>query len=242
MGSGTREPRGANQQAQAFYAHSREGAPPSQWHRLDDHLRGTAKRAAESAKSFGAQDWAYLAGLWHDVGKCSPEFQGYLLRENGYEAHLETQPGRVDHSITGASHAIRALGDKQGRLLGYAIAGHHAGLPDAIGGDASLEARLRSAATPRLPLPDSIGKAKQTLRFPFTPRTSPEGRAFQAALLIRMVFSALVDADFLDTERFMDAERARHRVTQKVPMQDLALRLARHLRGDLDGYPPFVWR
>lgn len=214
---------------QEFYAHSWEGKPLSEWHRLRDHLTRTAELAAEFAKPFEAENWAYLAGLWHDVGKYSPEFQGYLLRENGHEAHLETRPGRVEHSTLGAYNAIQVLGDKLGRLLAYAVAGHHAGLPDAIGDESSLESRLRHVAATPFPLPNDLAQATRPLRFPFTPRSSPEDRAFQAALLIRMIFSALVDADFLDTEAFMDESRARDRLARTGTMTDLALRLSKHL-------------
>ena len=48
-----------------FFAHTREGKQPPEWHRLEDHLKRTAELAAEFAKPFGGQDWAYLAGLWH---------------------------------------------------------------------------------------------------------------------------------------------------------------------------------
>jgi len=52
-----------------FYAHSREGSPPEDWHPLEDHLNEVAKIARDFANDFNAGDWAYLAGLWHDVGK-----------------------------------------------------------------------------------------------------------------------------------------------------------------------------
>ena len=51
-----------------FYAHSREGKPPKEWHRLEDHLKAVAGMAREFASAFDAGDWGYLAGLWHDLG------------------------------------------------------------------------------------------------------------------------------------------------------------------------------
>ena len=56
---------------------------------LRDHLMGTATRAAEFAAAFGCGEWGYLAGLWHDLGKFSPEFQRYIREASGVEAHLE---------------------------------------------------------------------------------------------------------------------------------------------------------
>jgi CRISPR-associated endonuclease/helicase Cas3 len=52
-----------------FYAHSKEGKPPEDWHQLNDHLNKMAEIARSFAKKFNAGDWAYLAGLWHDLGK-----------------------------------------------------------------------------------------------------------------------------------------------------------------------------
>ena len=54
-----------------FYAHSREGIPPKYWHRLEDHLKEVAEKARVFASDFNAGDWAYLARLWHDLGKYS---------------------------------------------------------------------------------------------------------------------------------------------------------------------------
>ena len=52
-----------------FYAHSRSGKPSQDWHRLEDHLRAVAEMARAFANDFGAGEWDYLAGLWHDLGK-----------------------------------------------------------------------------------------------------------------------------------------------------------------------------
>jgi len=49
-----------------FYAHSREGKPPEDWHRLEDHLNRVAEMARKFADDFNAGDWAYRMGLWHD--------------------------------------------------------------------------------------------------------------------------------------------------------------------------------
>ena len=40
-------------------------------HDLHIHLRETANLARTFAEKFGAGDWGYLAGLWHDLGKFS---------------------------------------------------------------------------------------------------------------------------------------------------------------------------
>jgi len=57
------------EKVQKFYAHSVEGKPKSEWQELEEHLRVTAELAKKFANEFGSGDWAYLAGLWHDLGK-----------------------------------------------------------------------------------------------------------------------------------------------------------------------------
>jgi hypothetical protein len=59
-----------------YYAHSKDGAHPKDWHPLEDHLRSVAEKARQFAEPFGAGEWASLAGLWHDSGKDPIGFQG----------------------------------------------------------------------------------------------------------------------------------------------------------------------
>ena len=50
-----------------YFAHSLEDRPVDEWHSLDEHLKNTAELAKSFADVFGASEWAYLAGLWHDI-------------------------------------------------------------------------------------------------------------------------------------------------------------------------------
>jgi CRISPR-associated endonuclease/helicase Cas3 len=112
-----------------YYAHSLPGRPQEDWQLLEDHLKNVAELAKGFAEEFGAGEWGYLAGLWHDLGKYSQEFQARLQALNDHDAHIEAKPGRPDHSTAAAQHAHKSLKD-QGKIIAYAIAGHHAGLPD----------------------------------------------------------------------------------------------------------------
>jgi CRISPR-associated endonuclease/helicase Cas3 len=184
-------------------------------HLLFDHLREVARRAADFASPFGGADWASLAGLWHDLGKYRPSFQAKLWKAGGIDAHIEGAPGRVTHSNAGALHAISSLGELRGRVLAYLIAGHHAGLPDrhaSDGAGASLDERLRSADAQRelhealaQSIPDEIRAC------PLRPDSACPGGADGFALWLRMLFSCLVDADFLDTEAFFAPDRRARR-------------------------------
>ncbi len=200
---------------QKHLAHVRQDQAGA-WHEhyLDEHLHGVATIAADLAAPFNAGDWASIAGLWHDLGKYSDEFQHYIKTVSGYdaEAHIEGKAGRVDHSTAGAIHAIRQFG-AHGRLFAYLIAGHHAGLPDwseAETGGKALAIRIseeQSHLLDRIPtqtIPQKIFTQAK-------PTTKPLGGADGLHLWLRMLFSCLVDADFLDTEAFMDSNKANTR-------------------------------
>ncbi len=183
-------------------------------HGLEDHLLGVAELARRNAAAFGAADWGYVAGLWHDLGKYRPGFQKYIRSKSGYDAHIENAPGRVDHSTAGAVHSVEQLG-LSGRILAYLIAGHHAGLPDYASdetGGKSLITRLANAKELGY-LPDALGAGvpENILKtdLPAWPPTGKKPGDLKAGfhLWVRMLFSCLVDADFLDTEAFMQPER-----------------------------------
>jgi len=108
-------------------AHVKDGKP----HGLEGHLREVGELAGVFASRFGNEDWAHLAGLWHDLGKYKADFQEYLRRVTGYERDEaeEGGPGKVDHTAAGAIHAVERMG-KMGRILGYLIAGHHSGVTE----------------------------------------------------------------------------------------------------------------
>ena len=182
-------------------------------HELEEHLREVAKGAAKFAETFGSSDWGFLAGLWHDLGKYSAEFQRRIESVSGYdpEAHLEGQSHRVDHSTAGAQHAIAQFG-LPGRILAYLIAGHHTGLPDWHTSETAgtalkvrLENNLHLQRALSQPVPPEILSQQK-------PSSALLGKAEGFALWVRMLFSCLVDADFLDTEAFMDADKAVQRI------------------------------
>jgi CRISPR-associated endonuclease/helicase Cas3 len=188
-----------------FYAHSKDGCPPENWQPLEKHLKNVAEMARSFAEFFGAGEWGYLAGLWHDIGKYSDEFQKMLGAEEGSDAHIETKPGRIDHSTAGAKHASNLLKDK-GKLIAYAIAGHHAGLLDGKSNNACLYKRLKKENIPDYSsCPEHILNTKSLGNLPFDLNVhDPKRFGFQISFFIRMIYSCLVDADFLDTEAFMD--------------------------------------
>lgn len=198
-----------------FLAHVRQDNT-GHWHEhyLDEHLHGVAYLSVNFAAAFGSGDWANLAGIWHDLGKYSDEFQHYIKTVSGYdaEAHIEGKAGRVDHSTAGAIHAVRQLG-AHGRLLAYLIAGHHAGLPDWSTADTAGKALSIRISEEQNHLLDRIPTQTipQEIFTQIKPTAKPLGGPDGLHLWLRMLFSCLVDADFLDTEAFMDGDKAEAR-------------------------------
>ena len=189
-------------------------------HDLADHLRGVAQLAEQFAGDFGSADWAYIAGFWHDLGKYSKEFQRRIKSVSGYDpdAHLEGPVGRVDHSTAGAQYAVAQF-RVHGRILAYLIAGHHAGLPDWHTGEtggAALKARLDDSTHLERALCQPIPSAILSQSKPTSPLL---GKSDGFALWVRMLFSCLVDADFLDTEAFMDEGKAVERTGHSTPRE-----------------------
>lgn len=158
-----------------------------------EHLTGTAELAKQFAAAFGAEEDGYLLGFLHDIGKYSDAFQHRL--DGGV---------RVDHSTAGAKEACaHGVG-----YLALAIAGHHGGIPNFgsradTQNDATLSGRLKRDLEPY-----DDWKTEVTLPpvKPFNMREFNTG--FRLSFYIRMLFSCLVDADFIDTETFMDGALA----------------------------------
>jgi len=168
----------------------------------------TAKFASEmfptgSNEAKSAWDWGYLAGLWHDLGKLAPEWQAYLASKA--DPHQADVVGKLDHATAGARHAVSAH-PLLGHLLAYPISGHHSGLLDAMSNGACLGSRLKKTDLPEIPeIPAEIASAT----VPPLPAFLRQHRDdFSIGFFTRLLFSCLVDADFLATEAFMNSSQA----------------------------------
>jgi len=200
-----------------YYAHSTDSPDKSNWQPLGEHLEEVARLAEEFAAVFQAGDWGRFAGLLHDAGKATGAFQ----------MRLEGNAQRVDHSTFGAQLAKEKAG-RLGLLLSYIIAGHHGGLPNGGAQEGELHYRLRHGKVP----PDvallSVADIKQELVPPF--RLNKDYAGFSLAFFTRMIFSCLVDADFIDTDGFITPERRVERpITDPEQMLKLKSMLDEHL-------------
>jgi CRISPR-associated endonuclease/helicase Cas3 len=194
---------------------------------LLEHLELVARLCEQYAAKFGAGSWGRVAGLWHDLGKFSREFQAYIRGQLAAGA-------KVDHSSAGAQYAARYAG-QAGKLLAYCIAGHHSGLANYHSADPGNPG-LRG-----MPLSERLGKSvpdwvqyapadlltlKPAQSLPFA--LGKDDALFQLSFLVRMLFSALVDADFLATESFLNSRKNRQR-EKGAPVAQLAAALEKHL-------------
>ncbi len=155
-----------------------------------EHDSNVAALCAAFAAPFGAEELGREVGLAHDIGKYSRAFQRRILGEN-----IQT-----DHSTAGAQEIAKYFG----WLAAYCVAGHHGGLPDGGGRmDApsapTLSGRLKRPVEPYGDFSDEIRLERVRFR---PPKVLGRG-GFTAAFWTRMLFSCLVDADYLDTEAFM---------------------------------------
>jgi len=181
-----------------FYAHSTQTADKSNWQPLKEHLSNVGSLAEEFADAFNCADYGKAAGLLHDLGKYTDEFQ----------RRLEGLHPKVDHATWGAKIALEKYGDKLSYLITYAIAGHHAGLANgAYRDDQRLTPLTERCNKTNLPVLKSAWKheIEQQLpnKLPVPPLKPKNGFSFfQYSFLSRMILSCLVDADRLDTEDY----------------------------------------
>jgi len=167
---------------------------------LKEHLIGVSELAGKFASEFGEDDVGKLVGLYHDIGKYSKSFQNYIRQES---------KKRVDHSTAGA----KKLFDKKNpmaRIAAFCIAGHHCGIPN-IGngnitkyGETTFYSRVIDKEIPEyadyIKEIEEPGECHSEL-ISLLRRDSEQ--IFSLMFYTRMIFSCLVDADFLDTESFM---------------------------------------
>lgn len=202
-----------NNNRQNFYAHTKDGAP---WQLLKDHLSNVSALCRENS-FYIDREITSKTGLLHDVGKYQKDFQSKLEGKNIF----------VDHSTAGAKIAFEQNpGNPVNQMAAYVIAGHHAGLPDggnSVDADNStLIARLKN----KMPDINIYNEEIKDISFPEINILQKDNCKNRYSMLIRMLYSSLVDADFIDTESFIKGKQSRGYTYCFIEMLD---KLNRHI-------------
>lgn len=184
----------------------------------EEHQQGVATLAATFAREFDMSDWGYFLGAIHDKGKERIDFQNYIRNENGIEAPTYTDK---THAWIGALLA-KQLGPKLYPLTAFPILGHHTGLCDYTKLDElkskSIPSEVNCDINPQIP----------SLDFFYNNNLLLPHRHKYIHHVIRMLFSSLVDADFLDTEQFMQPDKYVARLSS-CELRDLLPKLELYL-------------
>ena len=197
-----------------LYAHSANDQGRRQ--SLPQHLRNVAKLAARLADPFGGQDIAFLAGLWHDAGKADPTWQRRLIEcEEGRRERVG-----LDHKCGGAMLAEQAAGNAQ--WAGLLIHAHHGGLANPRTEYQSWFQQARKLPGPALAIEELNAEMPDIVDQPQPAVPAHILRDNLAAeMFLRMTYSALVDADSLDTEAHFLGERPNPRIASSPTLKDL---------------------
>ena len=197
-------------------AHVKQDADGN-WHQhaLNDHLQKVGDLSSEFSCVFKSDKWSKIAGYWHDLGKISPALSRATFAINlDMSVRMLISKRMIGPAIRlqGRFMPLSNLVHCMGHIIAYLIAGHHAGLADWIGGKGGLSHRLLSA--------DSLDEYKESIgasvELNLLHSDKPDLPGFidsadKFSLWLRMLFSCLVDADFLDTEQFMNPDKASRR-------------------------------
>lgn len=179
-----------------------------------EHQEGVAALASGFAGEFNMSEWGYALGLLHDKGKEQRTFQQHIMKESGYAPNTVVK-GNSDHAYVGALISKKVFAKPPYyMLMDNILMGYHRGLYD---GDEKDEKMKMS-----IPKDISIDPVNVTLVAP------KAGKAKDIHHVIRMLYSCLVDADYLDTERFMIPDQSLIR-GGKHTIPQLLERLESHL-------------
>ncbi len=173
---------------------------------IKSHCENVAKLASKFAEPFYAEDLAEYTALLHDIGKYSDAFQ---RRIHGSEE-------RVDHSTFGAQVAWRT-GVPAGRIAAFCIGGHHAGLPD-LGTNLDTDSDSTMMGKMKRRMADNSDYLNELdINAPVMPENLSISRPEDMYFLVKMLFSSLVDADYLDTEAFMSEAPIDRSIGDDIP-------------------------
>ena len=204
---------------------------------LLDHLHGVAELAQSYAERITDDpelgEIGYLLGLLHDLGKYQDGFQRYIRQQSGLDPTLSGW--RTPHSPAGAHYAydLKQVGGNQQllKILSLCIGAHHRGLYDASewkGQVVDSSDTKRAVANLVKGLQPEASQLEELLHKASLDKVAKAWNKIDEddyQLLIRMLFSCLVDADCLDTERFMSPDKSLVRQSAKASLEQMRAQL-----------------
>jgi CRISPR-associated endonuclease/helicase Cas3 len=202
-----------------FVAHTPPPNDLDRWHDLNEHLTDVAKGTAGFAHKLGSGQLGHYAGLWHDLGKYNPEFQKYLSDC----AKGDNQAKSVPHAVHGAILAAELMPP-----IAPLIYGHHGGLPQI-----QEMSQKRISDPSHQPVYQAILAQAEAVGIDLKPSDNWKAEVsgfkdpLHYELFLRLLFSCLVDADFLDTEEHFSLDLTEKRI-QTETVQRLWSALEKH--------------
>lgn len=185
-------------------------------HPLKEHIHGVLEIAKSFSSDLKWHSHIELAALLHDIGKYQKDFQEYIRDDKGIR-------GSVHHAKYGAIIACFMCEAKE---ISFIVDGHHGGLKDfskwaakykkCTSDDKEIVKKIASHLYTEIPDSDKILE-----KFICTIHKS-EYSELQKDVITRLLFSFLVDADWLDTERFMDAKKYNLRTSKPFDIDFLS--------------------
>lgn len=229
-----------------YIAHVRETDKAKQT--LKDHLLGASRIAEAHGAKLGLKHVAGLAGVLHDLGKFSDEFQDYLDKAVFHPELAEKKRGQVDHSTAGGKLLFGMLHNKENtfhekllaEIVGNAIISHHSNLQDYI--SPTIESnflkrvlekelaeyelaveRFFQEVMPKAEFTEYVTKAVEEIK-QFT-----DNSPTQSFFLTKYIFSCLIDADRTDTRMFEEHVQEEERIQHRPLFEHYYQKLMNHL-------------
>lgn len=195
-----------------------------QWNIQDNeiHSKGVAELAQRFASKFGMSMFGYIAGMLHDLGKERDVFQQYIRAVNGIEGY--TVPAEHRHAYVGALAALKLYPNAIKELLAVVISAHHRGLYDMCGQE--FKKLIEEAFPNKMSLP--APQYEQELNDELHPYLK-DGDLLGRQMGIRMLFSCLVDADYMDTDAFMNQRAINKEYLSLEQLNDILTKYIHHL-------------
>lgn len=222
------------------------------------HAKGVSDRCAECAGAIGFSSMGRLMGFLHDMGKSKQEFAGYIEYTHAHPDDLSRR-GSVNHSAAGARYLYERFGDSKdpierlaAQMLAQAVCSHHhRSVIDTIDPEGEDIFRKRIYPEREIGYEESVNNFLQECGqdFPID-QLFREGVAelrrvlaiikaeqlplrFMLHLIMKYLFSCLLEADRSDTELFMQ-----NRLPEKEPeLPALWKELTEKLDARLEGFP-----